>query len=61
MFRGSRWGEPQDHDSIVYIGDEVEIQNQFGAFQPMSYACTYNVQADKVTDVYLQPGKLPRE
>lgn len=59
MFSRVKWSELKGDDSIVYLGDEVELQNQFGAFEPMTYACPYNVEADKVTAAVLYPGKLP--
>jgi len=59
FFSRVMWSKLPGDDSIVYIGDEVEVQNQFGAFAPMTYACPYDVKTGKVSAAVLQPGKIP--
>lgn len=62
MFSRVMWSKfPPGDDSVIYIGDEVEMQNQFGAFERMTYFCPYNVETQKVMAAVLQSGKLPAD
>ena len=44
---------------ITYIGDHIEFQNGFGAWQPHIYECDLNVETKQVVDVRARPGRLP--
>ena len=48
-----------DPNVITYIGDHIEFQNGFGAWQPHTYECDLNVETKEVVDVRARPGRLP--
>ncbi len=69
---GSRWTdgflEPKLSRSIwsdrengiaTYIGDKIEFQNGFGAWQPHVYSCDVDLGLKVVVDVSAAPGRLP--
>ena len=45
-------------DVVTYIGDSIEFQNGFGAWQPHVYECDLNVVTEQVVDVRARPGRL---
>lgn len=59
FFSRVKMSELKGEGSIIYIGDELEVQNQFGAYENMTYACPYNPDVDKSITAVLYPGKLP--
>ena len=56
----SRHGWRDEEAGIaVYMGDRVEFQNAFGAWQPHIYACFVDVRRSAVVNVTARPGRLP--
>ena len=55
----TRWRSTQDGNVFTYVGDSIEFQNGFGAWQPHVYECDYNVITERVIDVRARPGRLP--
>lgn len=45
-------------DVVTYIGDSIEFQNGFGAWQPHVYECDLNVVTEQVVAVRARPGRL---
>lgn len=56
-FSHFRWLNKQQ-GTITYIGDKIEFQNGFGAFQKHVYECDYHPETKKVLDVRARPGQL---
>jgi hypothetical protein len=56
-FSHYRWAD-KDAGVVTYIGDKIDFQNGFGAFQPHVYECDYSTVAEAVVDVRAQPGRL---
>jgi hypothetical protein len=56
-FDHMRWAD-QAKGQIIYIGDKVQFQNGFGAYQNSVYECTYDPVSKSVLDVQVRPGKL---
>lgn len=56
-FSRARWADRQQR-VITLIGDAVRMQNGFGAWQPVTYWCDYDIRADRVVAVRLRPGPL---
>jgi RNA polymerase subunit RPABC4/transcription elongation factor Spt4 len=42
---------------LTYIGDRVEFQNGFGAYQNMIYTCDYDPIGKRVINVSVKPGR----
>lgn len=45
------WGGDSSHKTITYGGDHVQFQNGFGAWQTMSYFCTYDPALKMIVDI----------
>jgi predicted nucleic acid-binding Zn-ribbon protein len=45
---------------LIYFGDAVQFQNGFSAWQNMIYSCTYDIATNKITDVAVAPGQIPK-
>ncbi|WP_445357069.1 hypothetical protein ACJJIC_12495 [Microbulbifer sp. ANSA002] len=43
---------------VTYIGDKIQFQNGFGAFQNHVYECDYSPTFESVIDVRAEPGKI---
>ena len=43
---------------VTYLGDRIEFQNGFGAWQPHVYECDLNVVTEQVVAVRARPGRL---
>lgn len=43
---------------VVYVGDSVRFQNDFGAWQPHIYFCRFNLETRQVLDVWAERGRL---
>lgn len=56
-FSHYRWLN-REQGTVTYIGDKVEFQNGFGAFQKYIYECDFNPATDVVMEVRAQPGQL---
>lgn len=52
-----RWKNQQTGE-ITLVGDKVEFQNGFGAYQRHIYECDYNPDTKSVTDARAEPGHL---
>lgn len=52
-----RW-QDQAQGAITYIGDKVQFQNGFGAWQNMIYECDFNPDQNTITGIRIQPGRL---
>lgn len=55
-FSRFRWLD-QGQGTLTYIGDRIEFQNGFGAFQPHVYECDFR-PGQTVLEVRAQPGRL---
>lgn len=53
-----RWLD-QKAGTVVYIGDKAEFQNGYGAYQRVTYQCSYDPSTEKVTDAVANAGQLP--
>lgn len=53
----SEW-QDETKRAIVYLGDRLQLQNGFGAWQNHIYSCTYDPDAKRVIAVYLAPGRI---
>ncbi len=56
-FSRVRWGN-RAAGTVVFLGDRIEFQNGFGAFQPHVYACEYDPEGRRVVNVSARPGRL---
>lgn len=56
-FTHFRWLE-ETEGIVTYIGDKIEFQNGFGAWQAHVYECDYNPKTERVLDVRARPGRL---
>lgn len=52
-----RWRDKED-GLVTFIGDKVQFQNGYGAWQPMTYECDYDPSAEQVRAVRLHEGRL---
>lgn len=57
-FSRFRWLNQAD-GTLTFLGDKIEFQNGFGAFQKHIYECDFNPATNKVLDVRARPGQLP--
>jgi len=57
-FSHFRW-KNQKTGLITFVGDKIEFQNGFGAYQKYIYECDYDPFAQKVLDVRARPGRIP--
>jgi hypothetical protein len=46
------------HGTVTFVGDKIEFQNGFGAYQPYIYECDFDPSSNKVLDVRARPGRL---
>ena len=56
-FPRSGWQDAENY-LAVYMGDAVEFQNAFGAWQRHRYSCVVNVRTEQVVDVAALPSRL---
>jgi hypothetical protein len=56
-FDHMRWAD-QSRGVITYIGDKIQFQNGFGAYQNSIYECTYDPGSKTVINAEARPGKL---
>lgn len=57
--RFSRYGWlNKEKATLTFVGDKIEFQNGFGAFQPHVYECNYDPISKAVVDVRAWPGRL---
>lgn len=56
-FSHFRWLN-QEQGLITFIGDKIEFQNGFGAFQKHIYECDFNPANNQILDVRARPGRL---
>ena len=47
--------KPPDYKTALYIGDAVQFQNGFGAFQRMGYSCEFDPIGGEVITVVVAP------
>ena len=47
-----------DKTAIVYLGDRLQLQNGFGAWENYIYSCTYDPDRRRVLEVYLAAGRI---
>lgn len=57
-FSHFRWLD-QNKGTLTLIGDKIEFQNGFGAFQKHIYECDYDPINEQVLSVRARPGVLP--
>lgn len=56
-FSRFRWLD-QSRGTMTFIGDKIEFQNGFGAFQAHIYECDFDPANNMVLGVRAQPGRL---
>jgi len=56
-FSRFRWLD-QEKGLLTYIGDKIEFQNGFGAYQASIYECDIDPVSRQVLEVRAQPGRL---
>ena len=56
-FDHMRWAD-ESKGVIIYVGDKIQYQNGFGAYQDSIYECTYDTSAKSVLDATARPGHL---
>lgn len=56
-FSHFRWLD-QTKGTLTLIGDKIEFQNGFGAFQKHIYECDYDPASESVLAVRARPGQL---
>ncbi|MDP2747970.1 hypothetical protein [Pseudomonas sp.] len=56
-FSHFRWLN-QEQGTVTFIGDKIEFQNGFGAYQGHIYECDLNPATNQVLDVRARPGRL---
>lgn len=44
--------------TLTYIGDKIQFQNGFGAWQTHIYECDYNPATESALSVSARPGRL---
>ena len=49
----------EDPGVLTYVGDKIEFQNQYGAWQPHVYECNLDIVTGEVLDTRAMPGRLP--
>lgn len=58
-FTHFRW-KNQKKGIVTYIGDEIKMQNGFGAWQKQIYSCDFDPSTDLVLDANVEAGRIPR-
>lgn len=56
-FERFRWAN-KEHSVLTFLGDKVQFQNGFGAYQNVSYQCDYDPVAGRVLAVRTAAGRL---
>lgn len=56
-FSHFRW-KNQGKGVMTFIGDEIQLQNGFGAWQNYAYECDYDPSSEQVLDVRAREGRL---
>ncbi|RYY79927.1 MAG: hypothetical protein EOO69_04480 [Moraxellaceae bacterium] len=56
-FSAFRWLN-QENGTLTYVGDKLEFQNGFGAYQNYIYECDYDPSTKTVLNVRAYPGHL---
>ena len=54
-----RWGNKQKY-TITYIGDTIQFQNKYGAWENKIYFCEYDPFTESVVSVKMRNGRLPK-
>lgn len=49
----------KEKGTVTYLGDKIEFQNAFGAWQNYMYACDFDPRKKAVIKVFAFPGRLP--
>ena len=55
----ARWANKSDR-TLTYLGDAIQFQNGFGAWEHYWYECDYDPNSDTILDVHAQAGRLPK-
>lgn len=53
-----RWANKKKN-IVTYIGDKVQLQNTFGAYENYYYECDYDATNRKVLDARVYSGRIP--
>jgi hypothetical protein len=56
-FSRFRW-KNKEQLTLTYLGDTIQFQNGFGAWQNMRYQCGYDPINEKVLSVKVEPGRF---
>ncbi|WIE52390.1 hypothetical protein [Pseudomonas sp. GM17] len=56
-FSHFRWLD-KEQGTLTFIGDKIEFQNGFGAYQKHIYECDFNPQDNQVLATRAEPGQL---
>lgn len=57
MFHGHSWAD-QSKGVVRYVGDQVKLQNGFGAWAVHTYGCDFDPATESVLAVKVLPGKF---
>lgn len=57
LFSRIRWLN-KEKATLTFVGDGIEFQNGFGAYQPYVYECDYDPTSKTVIDARAWPGRL---
>jgi hypothetical protein len=60
QFTAMRWPNGVSGDRVVLVGDDLQVQNQFGAWQKRIFECDFDTKTSKVISTRTIPGSLPR-
>lgn len=56
-FSRFRWLD-QETGTLTYVGDKIQFQNGFGAYQAYTYECDFDPASSTVLDVRAWPGRI---
>jgi hypothetical protein len=56
-FSRVKW-KNQNARVITFVGDKIQFQNGFGAWQQYIYFCDFDIRSKQVTSVRAEPGRL---
>lgn len=56
-FTRSAWKD-QKAGIVTFLGDELKLQNGFGAWSHYTYACVFDTSKKKIVDVMMEQGRM---
>lgn len=55
--RSYKWAD-RSRGTVTYLGDRLQMQNAYGAWQNVVYECDYDIERNTVVDVRARPGRI---